>query len=412
MIDYIPLKIVAATGYFLYAKIPADALRNHMDKLFPYLAKCEIADCASGYAHRWRAGHDLLLDVPKTFINSSLQDAVHQTGHIIFTDFPTKAGMPIPGFSQSGLGEILHDLGISSGWLNISFFKTGLGFLCVAEGHEDLLAALSGKLEMSFETFVDTYVEGLISLSFGISSQDLFLVTAGAENLLAGIVSTYKSLEHLWTPDIFYIDPIDFFGGAIGSAIVGGLFTLLFSKEPTLNGKLIQSLKNASKSAGVGALFAIDSFLGYGALLGMIAYQLGENLAEKDTEEISRIYSIDIKSFDCFLKTVCEGDPKFIDFWESSFKCRTFDSSANLVKLNSKIPIFFENYDLIFNDSSKTFDDSNTGFDCQAKKLNDLPEIFDNPMPTFDDSKRIFDDSSNPLDETCNLNQLVNRRKK
>mgnify|MGYP003571291430 CR=1 FL=1 len=75
----------------------------------------------------------------------------------------------------------------------------------------------------------------------------------------------------------------------------------------------------------------------------MLAYQLGNMAAKKDCEKIAKIYSIDVKSFDCFLKTIYEGDPKFIDFWKSSFTCKTLDDSATE----------------IFDTSAKTFDDSN-----------------------------------------------------
>ena len=368
MLDHLPLKIATAGGAIAYGFIPARTLYNSVDKIFPeYLTKCKIADFISGGKdgyHRWVGGHDLFIDVPKTFGDEGLAEACRQTGHLL-TDFPTKAGIPIPGFSKSGFGGILNNLGIDWHWMKVSFFDTGIGFLSIAEGHEDLIAALNDNLEMSFETFVDTFVEGGIELSFAISTQNPILLVGAIENLAAGIVSAWKTYT-------YYVDPIDFFGGAIGSAIVGGLFTLLFSKEPTLNGKLVQSLKNASKSAAIGGLFTVKSFFGYGALLGMIAYRLGEKLAEKDAKDIAKFYSIDTNSFDLFLKTVCEGDPKFMEFWESSFKVKTFD------------------------DSTKTFDD-------YVETLNDSRETFDNSSEIFDDYTKTLNDSVKPLNDSHDL---------
>lgn len=373
MIDHLPLKISVLTGNVAYGFIPAETLRHNVDKLFPYLSKCEIADSASGYFHRWREGHDLLVDIPKTLADNGFGEATHQTGHILFTDFPTKAGIPIPGFSQSGLGEILKNLDISPGWMNLSLFDTGIGFFCVAEGCGDLYSAIAGNLEMSFETFVDTFGEGALEMALAVSAQNPILLASGIENIIAGLVSAWKTYT-------YYVDPLDFFGGAAGGAVVGGLFTLLFSKEPTLQGKMLQSLKNASKSAAVGGLFTVKSSFGYGAMLGMLAYQLGNMAAKKDFEKIAQAYSIDVKSFDCFLKTVCEGDPKFMDFWNSSITCKTLDSSAENLKLNDRPQIYFENYDLLFDDSTtESFDTSTKTFDnSPIKVFNTSPKTLDN----------------------------------
>lgn len=358
MIDHIPLKITSVAGTVAYGFIPAETLRHNVDKLFPYLSKCEIADSASGYLHRWRDGHDLLVDVPRTLAKKGFGKAAHQAGHLLLTDFPTKAGVPIPGFSQSGLGGMLKDLGISPRWVNVSLFDTGIGFFCVGEGCGDLYSAITGKLGMSFGTLFDTFGEGALELAFAVSTKNPIVLFGAIENITAGIITTCKYLRETFT---VYVDPIDFFGGAAGSAIVGGLFTLLFSKEPTLQGKMLQSLKNASTSAALGGLFTIESFFGYGAMLGMLAYQLGNIAAKKDCTEIAKVYSVDVESFECFMKTVCEEDPKFMDFWKSSSTSKTFDDSMTE----------------IFDTSAETFDDSPT-------------EIFDTSVKTFDDVYCIF----------------------
>ena len=94
-------------GKALYIKTNANAVRQFWDGLFPSLSKNEIADYLSGMNHRFKGGHDLIMDVGATLKNNGVKDAAKQAGHILFTDFPTKAGVPIPGFSNSSLGKLL-----------------------------------------------------------------------------------------------------------------------------------------------------------------------------------------------------------------------------------------------------------------------------------------------------------------
>ena len=76
----------------------------------------------------------------------SIVDSFKHAGHVICTDFPTKAGIPIPGFSQAGLGQYLESIGLAKGWLSINIMDGAIGFLAIAEGHADLLKAISGNL--------------------------------------------------------------------------------------------------------------------------------------------------------------------------------------------------------------------------------------------------------------------------
>lgn len=116
-----------------YLQIPAATLRGFADSLFPGFAKDAVADAVSGTGHRFMAGHDLLLDVMPRFATEPAS-AFHQAGHILLTDFPTKAGIPIPGFSHSGLGEFLVNCGIPKGWMCMNIMDAGVGILAVAEG--------------------------------------------------------------------------------------------------------------------------------------------------------------------------------------------------------------------------------------------------------------------------------------
>ena len=83
------IKAAASVGNLAYLQIPADSMRRFFDGLFPMLAKNKTADVVSGFGHRWRAGHDLLVDVPRTMAKSGVQEASKQAGHILPTDFPT-----------------------------------------------------------------------------------------------------------------------------------------------------------------------------------------------------------------------------------------------------------------------------------------------------------------------------------
>ena len=71
------------------------------------------------------------------------------------------------------------------------------------EGYEDLISAISGDLPMNAEIFQDTFGEGSIELLTGISTSNPLLIGAGAENILAGFISAWKTYT-------CYIDPASF----------------------------------------------------------------------------------------------------------------------------------------------------------------------------------------------------------
>jgi len=189
------IAVTAAAGQAVYGWIPTDPLRGFFDNSFPWFAKCPHADILpfKDFHHRWAEGHDLLLDVPSTFTQHGVVDGVRHTGHVVLTDFPTKAGIPIPGFSESGLGALLAEAGISKGWLCVNVMDTGIGILAVAEGSADLSAALAGNLDMSAATFFDTFVEGGVEVVLSTATLNPLLLTGGVENILAGMVSTWKT---------------------------------------------------------------------------------------------------------------------------------------------------------------------------------------------------------------------------
>ena len=186
------IKSAAGGTQCAYMHIPADVLRNTVDGLFPSLAKNAAADAVSGFGHRWVHGHDLIMDIAGQFFRHPVH-AVKQAGHILLTDFPTKAGIPIPGFSQSGLGSLLVDMGIPKGYLSLNMMDAGIGLLAIGEGSSDLISAMSGNVPMDAWTAFDTFGEGGIELALGYSTQNPLLIGAGIENILAGCVSTLKT---------------------------------------------------------------------------------------------------------------------------------------------------------------------------------------------------------------------------
>lgn len=103
--DILEISVKSAVGgaQYVYMHIPADALRHTVDGLFPSLAKNAAADAVSGFGHRWVHGHDLITDIVPQFFRHPVH-ASQQAGHILLTDFPTKAGIPIPGFHNQAWG--------------------------------------------------------------------------------------------------------------------------------------------------------------------------------------------------------------------------------------------------------------------------------------------------------------------
>ena len=282
--------------HLMYINIPAKTLLTEVDKLFPELAKNKIADSVAGMGHRYKAGHDLLLDVPNTIHEYGVKEGLRHAGHIVLTDFPTKAGIPIPAFSQSGLGELLEDAGIHKGWLQVNFSDAGLGVFAISEGATDISLALDGAMDMNFGTFFDTFAEGSIEIAIGISTENPFMVVGGIENFLAGIISTWKTIS-------VYVDPLDFLGSTGFSALLG------FSVAYGLADKsLCEAGKYAVRSGVIGSLFSLSSAFGFGALAGFSAYRLGQMLSEQQSKSENMFFSVDVQEYQLLVDEICMGN--------------------------------------------------------------------------------------------------------
>ena len=292
---------------FAYISIPNNSLRSFFDHQFPLFAKCQTADNQTGFAHRYRDGHDLLLDICSTFKTQGLKVASHQAAHILLTDFPTKAGIPIPGFSQSGLGGFLQEWGISSGWLQLNICDAEVGIIAISESHPELCNALDGLVEMNSLTFFDTFVEGSIEVALAFYFENPILLYAGIENLLTGMVSAYQTFS-------IYVDPIELLGGGIVSAIAGFFITKLLRSSDSDN-KI--AYINAIRAGMVGGFFAINPAFGFGAILAILSFQFGKYISQYNNKKsaLSSV-KIDINKTELFLNCFVNPDKSSESFIE------------------------------------------------------------------------------------------------
>lgn len=292
-------ELLVSPGQMVYMCIPASDLRNFTDNLFPDLAKNRIADCASGMGHRYKAGHDLLLDVPQTFLNHGPTEGLKHLGHIIATDFPTKAGIPIPGFGQSGLGHMLEQWGIPKAWMSLNISDAGFGFLAIADSHSTLMAALQGQLSMDFGTAAQTFGAGALELKLAMiaTTNPVLMTAAGIQNILAGLVATWKTYS-------VYVDPLDFFGAAGMSALIGFGFAHGLAGE-----SLTDATRDAIRSGTIGALYSVSTAFGYGALAGFVVCRLASALAKHHNAQTQGRLAVDVHTYELLVDTLCSGNP-------------------------------------------------------------------------------------------------------
>lgn len=329
--------LLVVPGQMVYMHFPAEKLRNFVDGLAPGLAKNQIADCASGFGHRYKAGHDLLLDVPATFSRDGASAGVKHAGHIILTDFPTKAGIPIPGFSHSGLGQLLEQAGIAKGWLQISLFDTGVGVFVFADGATNLIQALQGSLPMDFDTACQTFGMGSVEILFAVQSQNPMLLAGGVQNVLAGIVSTWQTIT-------VYVDPLDFLGAGGTSALLG------FAVAHGLAGEsLTDATLTAVRSGSIGALFTVSSAFGFGALAGFVACQLGRTLAQSHNRAASERLTVDRHSYELLIRELVAGNPLVGELIERAMPKWGVPEKHAL--LNANGPTIEASFDILSSDS-------------------------------------------------------------
>lgn len=381
---------IIVPGQMAYLELPADVIRSavekNVEKLFPNLAQCADADVipgssvAGGFGHRWEYGHDLLVDVPRTMFDSGPTSALKQAGHILLTDLPTKQGIPIPGLSGQGIGHWLENTaGIREGYLSFHMADAGLGILVISEGSSDLIHALNGSLVMNSATFFDTFGEGGLEIALAIAAKNAwglaafnpaFVIVGGMENILAGIVSAYQTVS-------VYVDPLDFFGSAATSALIG------FGLAHGLAG---ESLSEASidgvRSGAVGAFFSLSPAFGYGALAGFISFRLGRKLAQNHNSSMRALMTVDENAYQQLLEELCNGNVHLNEFLDRAEPHITLVDSGNILTtkgaiLNSKVLTFPDHFQQL-DSNAITLSESTPQLKSNARTLpNDSPILSD-----------------------------------
>lgn len=347
-------ELLVAPGQMLYMRIPHQELRNFTDNLFPELAKNPIADCAKGWGHRYKAGHDLLLDVPSTVVNHGPIAGLKHAGHILLTDFPTKAGIPIPGFSHSGLGQLLEECGIPKAWMSLNISDAGFGMLAVADGSSDLLAAMQGHLSMSLGTAIETFGTGTAELCLSIATANPLMAIAALEEYLAGLISTWKTFS-------VYVDPLDFFGAAGMSTLMG------FGVAYGLVGEsLSDATRDAIRSGTIGALYSVSTAFGYGALAGLLAYRLSAALAKHHNHHVQSRLTIDEHSYRLLVDALCSGNADLAKILAGSALCQISSDACALLDKPSKL----ESSAKPLNTTSRSLDNRAITLNAESKKLN------------------------------------------
>ncbi len=290
IVDSLGVKAAVSAGNYAYLQIPTNSLRGFFDSMFPAFAKNSTADIARGFGHRWMAGHDLLIDVPKTMSQHGIREATNQTGHILLTDFPTKAGIPIPGLSSSGIGKFLVETcHIPKGYLCLNVMDATVGVFAMTEGTFDLFNVIAGQMRMSPSLFLDTFIEGAAEIAIGAACKNPLLLFAGIEQVAAGVVSTFYTITHpLW-----FVNPLDFFSGCLSAGILSLVISKFVLKKDTYS-----SLEDAAKSCAIGGLFAISTGFGLGGILALLGCGLGKLMAEHDNREQHLYFTISESDLD------------------------------------------------------------------------------------------------------------------
>lgn len=311
---------VIVPSQIAYMHIPTKELRAFADGMFPNLAHNPVADIAKGFNHRYMAGHDLLLDVPGTFAKEGMVGGLKHAGHIVFTDFVTKAGIPIPGFSHSGLGHFLEQAKIHKGWLQVNLCETGVGIIAISEGSSDLIQAIHGTLLMSGATFFDTFGEGVIEIGLAVVTKNPILLLGGIENVVAGVASAWQTVS-------IYVDPLAFFGSAGTSALIGFAFSY------GLAGKSLSSAAlDSIRSGTIGALFTLSPAFGFGALAGFVSYGMGHKLATIHNASLQALLAIDDNAYRLLLGELCKGNDNLTGFLNRAEPRITLMDAAALKK--------------------------------------------------------------------------------
>jgi hypothetical protein len=264
--------------------IPAVQLRHTVEALFPQFAQDSGADCVCGRLHRWKWGHDLFVDLPRTAAHDGFSDAVHQLGHIVLTDLPTKTGVPIPGFSEQGLGHLLAEAGVNKAWLSLNLWDLGAGAVCALDGSRDLMTALSGSMAMNSHTMCAIVVKMSTEAALAWWTHNPILLLSFGEEAVAACVSAWKT----FCP---YVSPEHILAAVIPSLFVATAVTWFVYREAEATKRWNAVTANGIRSAFVSGCFAAKAATGMGALVGVGAVAAGCFMARQHARQSSTMYA-------------------------------------------------------------------------------------------------------------------------
>ena len=147
---------------------------------------------------------------------------------------------------------------------------------------------------------------GSLEIGFALASQNPLLLAGGIQNMLAGLVATYQTVS-------VYIDPLDFFGAGGTSALIG------FAVAHGLAGQSLQDATlTALRSGSIGALFAVSTAFGFGAITGFAACQLGRALAQSHNLAASQRLTVDRHSYQLLVNELVAGNPLVAELLEKA----------------------------------------------------------------------------------------------
>ena len=251
--------------------VSAKELRAIIDGLFPVYAKNPTADFLSGGPiHRWKGGHGIT-DVFSTTYHQGAAAGFDHAAHVVLTDFPTVAGVPLPFLSQHEFGGYPN---LDWHWLNVNLWETSAGIFGIFDSSHDLIAALHGDMVMNLHAlFVSSSkiaVEGVCAFW---SHNPLLLFAAGEEALAVGVAT--------WKTYAVYVSVGRILGSAIPAIALGFSLTCLLMRNRSHRERFTTSCANGLRSGIVSTCFAVSPIFGAGAACWAFAIAWGGFFANK-----------------------------------------------------------------------------------------------------------------------------------
>ena len=238
-------------------------------------------------------------------------------------------------------------------------FKGSGGIKEGLEGYEDLISAISGDLPMNAEIFQDTFGEGSIELLTGISTSNPLLIGAGAENILAGFISAWKTYT-------CYIDPASFFSHSITAALLGSGISYILNRNVHKESLVSSVMRTAGRSSLLGGFGAVSWYFSAGTSLGFLAMKLGEMMAINAQREQILSCACSPKTFEQMRKKFLQ-DPYIRDFRERD----------KLIKVRLKRTLEKPSLPASEQEKKKFFQDTRIKIsDSQAKYFREKDKLF------------------------------------